>query len=185
MGKRVGISKGTRFRIFARDGFTCRYCGAQADTVTLVIDHMIPVKEGGTNDDDNLVTACEPCNQGKSAKVLEQSAPNEADRLRRAQECNEQLRAAEAARSILEARRAIRQTVVDLWCEARNQEEVDSRTVDVMVSYVGQYGFEVVAQWIAIACGRLRHQPDYKVGMYVSGIRRQMIAEGKLRAPGE
>jgi hypothetical protein len=125
-GRRVGISKGTRFRIFARDAFTCRYCGAQADTVTLVVDHVIPVKLGGTNDDENLATACEPCNQGKAAKSLDQSAPNELDRLRLAQERNEQMQAAENARAIA----ASRQTIVNFWCEERRQDGMHTQTLD-------------------------------------------------------
>ncbi|WP_331452134.1 HNH endonuclease [Streptomyces sp. SS162] len=34
------------------------------------IDHVIPVKHGGRDHWSNLVPACEPCNQGKSAKGL-------------------------------------------------------------------------------------------------------------------
>ena len=30
------------------------------------VDHIVPVSKGGTNDLDNLVTACEQCNLGKS-----------------------------------------------------------------------------------------------------------------------
>ena len=180
--RRQGISKGTRFRIFARDGFTCRYCGAQADTVTLVVDHMIPVKHGGTNDDENLVTACEPCNQGKAAKQLDQSAPNDTDRLRLAQERNEQMQAAENARFIADARRDLRQTIVNFWCEERGQKEMHTQTLDVMASFVNEHGFEIVADWIGIAHRRLPYGADYKLGKYISGIRRTLISEAKLVA---
>lgn len=60
----------TRFRILARDGFRCRYCGAGSHSVELHVDHVHPRSKGGRDDDSNLVTACRTCNLGKSAKLL-------------------------------------------------------------------------------------------------------------------
>ena len=70
MAERKGLSKGKRFEIFKRDGFTCQYCGKQPPDVILEIDHINPVSHGGDNDDMNLITACADCNRGKAAKVL-------------------------------------------------------------------------------------------------------------------
>jgi hypothetical protein len=56
-----------RDRIFARDGYVCQYCGAK--DVKLHCDHVIPVSRGGTNDDENLATACETCNLRKYNKT--------------------------------------------------------------------------------------------------------------------
>lgn len=70
-GNRKAISKKTRFEVFKRDGFTCQYCGAHPPKVILHLDHIIPVAAGGKNDQDNLITACEQCNQGKGARSLE------------------------------------------------------------------------------------------------------------------
>ncbi|MCK1322128.1 HNH endonuclease [Bradyrhizobium sp. 156] len=68
---RIGISKKTRFDVFKRDGFCCVYCGAHpSETVLLEVDHVHPVAEGGTNEADNLVTACWDCNRGKGARLL-------------------------------------------------------------------------------------------------------------------
>jgi hypothetical protein len=67
---RKAISKRVRFEVFKRDSFTCQYCGCKAPEVILWIDHIVPVAKGGKNDILNLVTACEPCNAGKSAKLL-------------------------------------------------------------------------------------------------------------------
>jgi 5-methylcytosine-specific restriction endonuclease McrA len=55
-----------RYSVLARDEFTCRYCGAKAPDVRLVVDHIVPVSKGGTDEPANLITACEPCNAGKS-----------------------------------------------------------------------------------------------------------------------
>lgn len=57
-----------RRRIFERDNYTCQYCGAKG--VKLQCDHIFPVKHGGTHEDENLVTACEPCNRAKGGKVV-------------------------------------------------------------------------------------------------------------------
>jgi hypothetical protein len=59
-----------RLEIFERDGFTCQYCGAHG--VELQCDHIIPVSRGGSNDPENLTTACCPCNQSKRNKTPEE-----------------------------------------------------------------------------------------------------------------
>lgn len=70
MAERKPLSKRTRFEVFKRDGFTCQYCGATPPSVILHVDHIDPVANGGKNTMDNLITACETCNQGKSAVPL-------------------------------------------------------------------------------------------------------------------
>jgi hypothetical protein len=74
MGKRKPLSKKLRFEVFKRDSFTCQYCGKSAPEVVLHVDHIKPVKEGGTNDITNLVTACADCNLGKGARKLSDSS---------------------------------------------------------------------------------------------------------------
>lgn len=68
--KRQGIRKKDRFAIMERDGFKCQYCGAGADSAQLVIDHIVPVAEGGSDIIENLITACFDCNSGKGARML-------------------------------------------------------------------------------------------------------------------
>ena len=59
-----------RSRIFARDDYTCQYCGARG--CRLECDHIVPVAKGGSHDDNNLTTACRTCNQSKRDKTLEE-----------------------------------------------------------------------------------------------------------------
>jgi hypothetical protein len=73
MAVRMAISKTKRFEVFKRDLFTCQYCGRTAPNVVLVIDHIEPVAKGGTNDILNLITSCNDCNSGKSARRLSDS----------------------------------------------------------------------------------------------------------------
>lgn len=58
-----------RFRVFQRDNFSCRACGASPaknTDVELHIDHIFPWSRGGETEIDNLQTLCSKCNLGKS-----------------------------------------------------------------------------------------------------------------------
>lgn len=90
--KRKGISKKVRFEIFKRDGFSCQYCGATPPKVILHVDHIVAVAEGGGNEMDNLVTACEPCNLGKGARALHVAPVSLADKAKQIQEAEAQLK---------------------------------------------------------------------------------------------
>jgi 5-methylcytosine-specific restriction endonuclease McrA len=52
----------TRRAVFARDSWTCQYCGR---TSHLTVDHVVPRSRGGTSQWDNIVTSCAPCNRRK------------------------------------------------------------------------------------------------------------------------
>lgn len=60
----------TRAAVFARDGHACRYCGSPEH---LVLDHVIPRCQKGTNDRENLVAACWGCNSKKRGRTPEQA----------------------------------------------------------------------------------------------------------------
>ena len=51
-------------QVLERDGYACFYCGGPATTA----DHVISKARGGTDDMDNLVAACVPCNSRKGAR---------------------------------------------------------------------------------------------------------------------
>ena len=55
-----------RWKILERDKYTCQYCGQSAPDVKLEVDHRIALADGGTDEDDNLVTSCWACNRGKA-----------------------------------------------------------------------------------------------------------------------
>lgn len=67
----MAVSKRLRFEILRRDDHTCLYCGAKAPVAPLRVDHVIPEALGGPTEPSNLVTACEPCNSGKSSVALD------------------------------------------------------------------------------------------------------------------
>lgn len=57
------------FCVMHRDGFCCRYCGSKPGSELLEIDHLIPVSFGGSDNTENLVTACKRCNRAKSNNI--------------------------------------------------------------------------------------------------------------------
>ena len=63
----MAVSRRLRFEILRRDGHTCRYCGASAPDAKLTVDHVLPVALGGSDEPENLTTACTDCNAGKSS----------------------------------------------------------------------------------------------------------------------
>jgi 5-methylcytosine-specific restriction endonuclease McrA len=95
-------SKAVADSIFARDGWRCRFCGVRVvlpaarkalsaavpdavcwegpavalhaafGYVSATLDHIVPHSRGGTNESDNLVTTCWPCNFGRGGYLLEQ-----------------------------------------------------------------------------------------------------------------
>lgn len=65
----MAVSKRVRYEILRRDSHSCRYCGAKAPDATLVVDHVVPVALGGSDESTNLVTACHDCNAGKSSTI--------------------------------------------------------------------------------------------------------------------
>jgi 5-methylcytosine-specific restriction endonuclease McrA len=61
----------TRRAVFARDSWTCQYCGHQRGHLT--VDHVIPRSKGGNSTWDNIVTCCAPCNRRKGDRLPRQA----------------------------------------------------------------------------------------------------------------
>ena len=60
----------TRRAVFARDRWTCQYCGAERSALT--VDHVVPRSKGGPSSWDNIVTSCAPCNRRKGDRLPSQ-----------------------------------------------------------------------------------------------------------------
>lgn len=56
----------TRRAVFARDSWTCQYCGR---TSHLTVDHVLPRSRGGASVWENIVTSCAPCNRRKGNRT--------------------------------------------------------------------------------------------------------------------
>lgn len=53
--------------VVARDGQRCFYCQDEFPLDELTLDHVVPKSRGGTNENENLVLACGPCNWDKGS----------------------------------------------------------------------------------------------------------------------
>jgi 5-methylcytosine-specific restriction endonuclease McrA len=60
----------TRRAVFARDDWTCQYCGSRGN---LTVDHVIPRSKGGASSWENIVASCAPCNRRKADRTPFQS----------------------------------------------------------------------------------------------------------------
>jgi len=77
--KFVRIRKGyqrvkfSRANIYARDRYTCQYCGNKCRAEDLTFDHVVPIVMGGTKTWGNIVTCCVDCNHQKGGKTPEKA----------------------------------------------------------------------------------------------------------------
>src|SRR5262249_10204155 len=53
----------SRVNVFARDKFTCQYCGAKPHRSQLNLDHVVPRSLGGKTSWENVVCSCVDCNR--------------------------------------------------------------------------------------------------------------------------
>jgi len=58
----------SRKNIYLRDNGSCQYCATKLSFNSATVDHVIPKSRGGSNLWENVVLACEKCNQKKGAR---------------------------------------------------------------------------------------------------------------------
>ncbi|MCH7707961.1 MAG: HNH endonuclease [Myxococcales bacterium] len=63
----------SRVNIFARDRFTCQYCGSQPPRSQLNLDHVVPRALGGKTSWENVVCSCVDCNRRKGGRTPKQA----------------------------------------------------------------------------------------------------------------
>lgn len=56
-------------RVFELFGPRCVYCGDEDGPFE--VDHVVPLKWGGTSEESNLVVACQLCNHDKGSQLVE------------------------------------------------------------------------------------------------------------------
>jgi len=63
----------SRVNVFARDKFTCQYCGSRPHRAQLNLDHVVPRSLGGKTSWENVVCSCVECNRRKGGRTPEQA----------------------------------------------------------------------------------------------------------------
>lgn len=151
--KRKGLSKRLRFEVLRRDNSTCRYCGRTPPDVVLEIDHLIPVAKGGGDEILNLVAACEDCNAGKSARMLDDDSisrveQSNVDDMR--QKIDEQIKNLAEKEQVLQDFEALRRApnnealaLVRLWSDLTG---LDGWSIRDLKRWVRRYEFETVVK---------------------------------------
>ena len=59
--------------LFKRDNWLCLYCGDSFERRALSRDHVRPISLGGTDEWNNVVTACKRCNNRKAGRTPEKA----------------------------------------------------------------------------------------------------------------
>lgn len=153
---RIQISKKTRFDVFKRDQFQCAYCGAHpSETVLLEVDHIHPVAGGGTNDIDNLVTACWDCNRGKGAGLLTTIPQSLEDKAAQVAEREAQIR---AYYEILELRKERKDeemwSVADIFMERFADDSIHKDRIVSIRMFLERLNVFAVREAMEIACAK-------------------------------
>jgi 5-methylcytosine-specific restriction endonuclease McrA len=65
--------KFNRISIFARDRYRCGYCGEKKTINELTYDHVIPRAYGGATNWQNIIAACNGCNNKKGGRTPEEA----------------------------------------------------------------------------------------------------------------
>lgn len=77
---RTNLSRHIKSHVWAMTYGRCWYCGWTLNPFeNFVIEHVLPLCRGGSNDISNLVPACSPCNESKGRRTLEEWRGQHAD----------------------------------------------------------------------------------------------------------
>ena len=63
----------SRVNVFARDKYTCQYCGERPPRAGLNLDHVVPRALGGKTTWENVVACCVDCNRHKGGRTPQQA----------------------------------------------------------------------------------------------------------------
>ncbi len=63
------ISLKFRWDVMKNGNYMCAECGSRPPEVSLEIDHIVPLAQGGIDGVTNLQVLCSRCNQGKKARM--------------------------------------------------------------------------------------------------------------------
>ena len=74
--KRKQFTKAQKKEVYEKTNGHCAYCGCEVEIKKMQVDHVRPLRKGGTNDIENLLPACRSCNHYKATFTVEQFREN-------------------------------------------------------------------------------------------------------------
>lgn len=172
----MSVGKTTRFKVFDRDDFKCRYCGRTPDDgITLEVDHIKPRSKGGGDEVENLATSCFDCNRGKSDKDLGSAMPEtDAVRWKRLQELAELKRATKELAAVAKQRRSIHQKWVDEICSASGYAKCDAKFAKAAVKLSTEFPLNEVFTWVDATLLKFEDPTNTNCAKYLYGIARRV-----------
>ena len=168
------ISKRARFEVLRRDNYTCRYCGASAPHVTLQVDHIVPRALGGSDLPENLTTACEDCNSGKSSIPL--NAPSVEEMSQQQEQWRRALAAvAEETAARLDADDKILDDFAEIWRQVTDAEMDEDWRASVHTFMSAGLTVDLIARAIKITLRK--NLSEWQQWKYFCGVCWNLIRE--------
>lgn len=189
------LSVKVRFEVFKRDRFTCQYCGKHPPDVLLEADHIVPRAAGGSDDIENLTTACTDCNRGKGARMLEEGTAPAINRSAIA-EMRERVEQAKAYMEVLGGLEAVAEQqvwkVTEAWAKAFKAELIELEDGRVryrlpngewpeersVKRFIKKLGLEAVLDAVDVAASRVWYDSS-KAVRYFYGVCHNAIRDGR------
>lgn len=187
----MAVSKSLRFEVFARDSFTCQYCGSRPPDVVLELDHIHPRAKGGTDETVNLITSCYDCNRGKCAKIISEIAPRPDANLaflKIQQELVEIKQYLSAKKKLDTAKRNLCNSLRESWAEKLTSEWTP--TDRVLIPWINKYGpreietaiLACIPAYLANQFGEDQQRAVHQLISYVGAILRNRRETGDGQA---
>jgi len=137
-------------------------------SVVLEVDHIKPVSSGGSNDTDNLITACFDCNRGKAAHTLDVSPATIAQKAVIFEEKRDQLKAYERLLSTQKSAMTRKANKIQKVFEDSFGRQFTDKFMVSIKAFLGKLPYTVVEDAMEIACSRMDHPEP--VAKYFCGI---------------
>lgn len=69
--QRKKLTKKDRIRIYNQYDGHCAYCGIEIDIKDMQVDHVVPLRNAGKDELDNMICSCRSCNKYKHTMTIE------------------------------------------------------------------------------------------------------------------
>lgn len=69
--KRRRLTKPERMKILKKTNGHCAYCGCKIEYNEMQIDHVVPIRNGGKDSEENMLPACRSCNHQGSVQSFD------------------------------------------------------------------------------------------------------------------